>query len=146
MSTNVGLFLAAALPPALSSGKPSLVLSYICQIDDISVRFPLSYLGESLVGGYPAYILMFDHQPRQAPIKEFHLGDWFIGSEVSKLCRGFKCRGPLKGESGDGDGLVLGSVHVVYRGASQSDVVDGRDDIDNRQTSTFIHLFSRYSS
>lgn len=28
MSTKVGLFLAAALPPALSSGKPGLVRSY----------------------------------------------------------------------------------------------------------------------
>ena len=89
---------------------------------------------------------MFDHQPCQAPIKEFHLGDWFIGSEASKLCRGLKCRGPLKGESGDDDGLVFGSVHVVYRDASQSDVVDDKDDIDNRKTSTFIHLFFHYSS
>lgn len=146
MSTNVGLFLAAALPPALSSGKPSLILSCICQIDDMSVRFSLPYLGESLVRSYPAYILMFDHQPRQAPIKEFHSRDWFIGSEASKLCRGFKCRGPLERESGDGDGLVFGSVHVVFGGASQSGAVDGKDDIDNRQTSTFIHLFSHYSS
>lgn len=146
MSTNVGLFLAAALPPALSSGKPSLVLSYVCQIDDISVRFTVPYLGESLVRSYPAYILMFDNQPCQAPIKELHLGDWFIGSELSKLCRGFECRGPLKGESGDDDGLVFGSVHVGYQGASQSDAVDDKDDIDNRQTSTFIHLLSHSSS
>ena len=52
----------------------------------------------------------------------------------------------MKRESGDGDGLVFGSVHIVFGDASQSDAVDGKDDIDNRQTSAFIHLFSLYSS
>ncbi len=88
MSTKVGLFLAAALPPALSSGKPGLVLScdlvsYLCLYPGEVTRV---YLGEPLIRRHLADITVLGDKPRQSAIEKLDLGNWSSLAKAGVLC------------------------------------------------------------
>lgn len=75
MSTKVGLALAAALPPALNSGKPGLSRTW-CHVSwsDLLPRGRISeeepYLGQPVVSCDLCDIFVFGDKPGQAAVEQ----------------------------------------------------------------------------